>query len=82
MVEGFGPDLPADDLASITALFDEVDARLAAVGMPIGEAVKDPVTRFRVETLETRVEALKAEVATEVGPNLGVETGFSSADGD
>lgn len=82
VVEGFGPDLPADDLAAITALFDEVDARLAAVGMPIGEAVKDPVTRFRVETLETRVEALKAEVATEVGPNLGVETGFSSADGD
>jgi predicted lipoprotein len=50
--------------------------------MPIGEAVKDPVTRFRVETLETRLEALKAEVDAEVGPNLGVETGFSSADGD
>ncbi|MBL9060495.1 MAG: peptidase M75, partial [Mangrovicoccus sp.] len=54
---------------------------LTAVGMPIGEAVKEPVTRFRVETLETRVEGLKDEVDHEVGPNLGVQTGFSSADG-
>ena len=73
--------MPEGVLSSVAG-FDEVDARLAAVGMPIGEAVKDPVTRFRVETLETRLEALKAEVDAEVGPNLGVETGFSSADGD
>lgn len=82
VVEGFATAVPADDLAELADFFDEARDRLAAVGMPIGEAVKDPVTRFRVETLETRVEALKDEVGHEVGPNLGVQTGFSSADGD
>lgn len=82
VVDGFAGAVPADDLAELGEFFDEVDNRLTAVGMPIGEAVKDPVTRFRVETLETRVEGLKDEVDHEVGPNLGVQTGFSSADGD
>lgn len=80
--QGFDGALPDDDRLEVMTEFAEAQERLTGLGQPIAEAVKDPVTRFRVETLETKIEALKAEVAHEVGPNLGVDTGFSAADGD
>ncbi|MCA8878956.1 MAG: imelysin family protein [Rhodobacteraceae bacterium] len=80
--QGFDGAIPPADLASVMTVVAETGDRLDAVGMPIGEAVKDPMTRFRVESLESKVEQLKTEVASEIGPALGVDTGFSAADGD
>lgn len=57
-------------------------ARVAGIGAPLDQAVADPMTRFRVEGLQTQVVYLRLHFDEMIGPELGVETGFSPSDGD
>lgn len=79
---GFAGDIREPDRAWILQVFGQAHTRLDAIEMPISEAVQDPMTRVRVEGLQTKMTYLRSELAQNIGPNLGVDTGFSAADGD
>lgn len=79
---GFAGDVRETDRGWILQVFEQSEGRLAAIDQPIAEAVQDPESRIRVEALQTRIRYLQLEIAKTLGPNLGVETGFSAADGD
>ncbi len=49
---------------------------------PTLEGVNDPSSRFRIESLKQQIDDLRNTVATELGPHLGVSSGFNSLDGD
>lgn len=66
----------------VLGVIDDTRARVADIGAPLDVAVADPVTRFRVEGLQTKVRYLLLQFDQEIGPGLGVETGFSPSDGD
>ncbi|MEZ5766831.1 MAG: imelysin family protein [Paracoccaceae bacterium] len=66
----------------VEGVIDDTRARVADIGAPLDQAVADPMTRMRVEGLQTKVTYLLLQFDQEVGPGLGVETGFSPADGD
>ncbi len=57
-------------------------ARIGDIGAPLDKAVAKPMTRIRVEGLQSEMRSLHVQLAEIVGPSLGVETGFSAADGD
>ncbi|MCA8883202.1 MAG: imelysin family protein [Rhodobacteraceae bacterium] len=83
MIErGFAGDIREPDRSWILQVIDQAHARLDTVGQPIYDAVQDPTARFRVEALKQKIEYLRDELARDIGPNLGVDTGFSAADGD
>ncbi len=79
---GFAGDVRDPDRAWILQIFGQAHDRLDAIGTTISEAVEDPATRFRVESLQDKIAYLRSEFARTVGPELGVDTGFSAADGD
>jgi len=79
---GFEGAVPPDEIDELLAVMDQTQARLDAIGVPLAEAVEDPMTRIRVEGLQTQVQHLKTKLAQDIGPILEVETGFSAADGD
>ncbi|MFD0981255.1 imelysin family protein [Tropicimonas aquimaris] len=79
---GFAGDVRETDRGWILEVFEQTEGRLAAIEQPISEAVKEPTSRIRVEAMQTKVRHLQLEMAKNLGPNLGVETGFSAADGD
>ncbi|SFC66636.1 imelysin family protein [Tropicimonas isoalkanivorans] len=79
---GFAGDLRETDRAWILTVFAQALNRQAEIGDPLAEAVTEPDGRARVEALQTKIRYLQLEVAKDVGPNLGVDTGFSAADGD
>lgn len=79
---GFAGDLREPDRAWIMRVFGQVAGRLDDLGMPIADAVADPMSRVRVEGVHSKVVYLQSEIAQDVGPALGVDTGFSAADGD
>ncbi|MBY6158063.1 imelysin family protein [Pseudooceanicola nitratireducens] len=68
---------PVTDQAFADAL-DEA----RALDDPIFDGVSDPSGRLRVEILQQRVQAIRTAVSAEIGAQLGVGTGFNSADGD
>lgn len=79
---GFGGQVPRSEIDELLEVIDQTQERLAEIGAPVAEAVRDPMTRIRVEGLQTQVHFLQRELALDIGPALGVETGFSAADGD
>ena len=82
VMSGFAGDLGDNTRSWMRTLFDQTEDRAAAIDAPIYEAVADPMQRIRVEGLQSKVLYLQNQMAQDVGPNLGVETGFSAADGD
>ena len=83
MIEfGFAGDIREPDRAWVLKVIDQTHRKLDTVKMPIHEAVQQPATRLRVEAVQTKVGYLKSQLAQDIGPNLGVDTGFSAADGD
>lgn len=80
--DGFAGDIREPDRAWVLRLIQQTRARIDKVGLPISEAVKDPQTRIRVEALRSKVDQIRQAIAEDVGPGLGVNTGFSPADGD
>lgn len=83
MVEfGFAGDIREPDRAWMLRVLAQANERIARIDAPIPEAVQSPDTRFLVEALQTKINQLRDVMAQDIGPNLGVDTGFSPADGD
>lgn len=80
--DGLAGDIREPDRAWVLTLFTQAEARVDRIGLPVAEAVKEPNTRIRVEALRDKVDALRRAFAEDIGPALGVDTGFSPADGD
>lgn len=77
------------DLASILGEAPRTEASLnraielaAALDDPGLQGVADPMSRFRVEALQTAVREARTIAAEELGDLLGVSVGFNSGDGD
>ncbi|WP_208352090.1 imelysin family protein [Pseudaestuariivita rosea] len=49
---------------------------------PVFAGVSTPQGRFEVEALKQSIDDIRALVATQLGPKLGVAAGFNSLDGD
>ncbi len=79
---GFAGDLFEPKRSWVLRVFRQLDRRVAGLEQPLHVAVSDPDGRSRVETLRNRVRYLMRQLAEDIGPGLGVDTGFSSADGD
>ena len=79
---GFAGDIAENNRSWIYTVFEQTEGRVDSIGMPVSEAVADPMSYIRVEGLQSKVQYLQGEMDQEIGPNLGVETGFSAADGD
>ncbi|MCR8724166.1 imelysin family protein [Frigidibacter sp. ROC022] len=71
------------DLASqIDYAFGRAIDSARALDDPIFAGVADPMARFRVESLQQMLFAIRNAVRGELGPALGVSEGFSINDGD
>ncbi|MCI4661825.1 MAG: imelysin family protein [Neomegalonema sp.] len=66
----------------VLRVVDQAHERIGRIGMPLHEAVKAPQTRIRAEAVQTKIRYLQLQLAQDIGPGLGVDTGFSAADGD
>ena len=66
----------------LLAAFQDAIDRTAALDDPRFAGVSDPQNRFRIETIKSRLDEIRGMLATELGPELGVELGFNSLDGD
>lgn len=73
-----GPEL---DALMLRAFAMTVEAAKAVAG-PLGKAVSDPALRPAVETLNTRVLALKQIIRTDLANTLDIAVGFNALDGD
>ena len=78
-----GPLAEHPDLATqIDYAFGRALEAVAEMDDPVLAGVADPIARFRVESLQTTLFAIRDAVRGELGPALGVSQGFSSNDGD
>lgn len=80
-----GARLAADDPAlqqSLSAAFARAQAQVAALDDPSFAGVAAPVSRIKVEAIRSRVEEVRAIAENELGPSLGVASGFNALDGD
>lgn len=68
---------PATDAA-----FDTVLANARDLMDPVFAGVDDPATRLKVEIVQQGIRAASAAIQAELGVQLGVGSGFNSADGD
>ncbi len=83
MIEhGFAGDIREPDRAWVLQVIGQARSRMDKIGAPIPQAVTDPAHRIRVEGLQTKINDIRSVMAQDIGPNLGVDTGFSPADGD
>ncbi|MFV0360765.1 imelysin family protein [Tropicimonas sp.] len=78
----FGPALKPDLRTRFDMTAARAEARLETLDQPLAEEVSTPSSRIRVEAAQTLVRELQQLLNGEIGPELGVETGFSAADGD
>ena len=78
----FGPAIGADALGPVDRAFEAALAAAGRVGGPIDAEVAITQGRFRVEALQSAVRHVQEEVASHVGPTVGVTGGFNAMDGD
>ncbi len=69
----------AEDLSQA---FDKAIARAQSLDDPALAGVAIPQGRLRVEALQQSINDIRAIVATDLGPTLGINAGFNSLDGD
>lgn len=62
--------------------FDRALSQLADLKDPVFAGVAEPHGRLKVEVIQQSVDTIRAIVRDEVGPTLGVASGFNSLDGD
>lgn len=82
LLQGFGGDVSEPARAWVADVVTQTKDRVAGLGMPLHEAIQDPQARWRVDGLRNKITYLILQFDTDIGPELGVETGFSPADGD
>lgn len=80
--QGFAGAILEADRLRLLGEIDRTRDRISTIGASLDKAVSDPMTRIRVEGSQSQVHNLRLQVAEVIGPSLGVETGFSAADGD
>lgn len=80
--DGFADAVPDEDLAPVLRRIPVLAEQVMRLEPPIPEAVADPYLRIRVEAIQTRVREARTALADRIGPALGIEPGFSPADGD
>lgn len=73
---------PGADAAATDAAFARAIDIAARLEDPVFAGVSDPAGRLKVEVLWTAVEQVRARVAGDLGPALGVAQGFNAQDGD
>jgi predicted lipoprotein len=66
----------------VDAAFEAALAAAGRVAAPIDVEVATPQGRVHVEALQAAVKKVQTEVASHVGPALGVTSGFNALDGD
>jgi uncharacterized protein len=66
----------------VTASFDRAEAAIAAVTLPIEEAVADPMQAAALADLAGATQDLQRLIGEELSATLGLSVGFSSLDGD
>ncbi|MDA7966304.1 imelysin family protein [Ruegeria sp.] len=71
-----------DIATSLDAGFNKAITRAQKLEDPVLAGVATPQGRLRVEALQQEINDLRAIVATELGPTLGISAGFNSLDGD
>jgi uncharacterized protein len=68
--------------AKFASKFDQSLRKTQQLDDPIFASVVTPQGRFRVEALQQTVNDIRALVASDLGPTLGVAAGFNALDGD
>jgi predicted lipoprotein len=68
--------------ARLQAAFQKPLQRAQELDDPRLQGVEKPSKRFRIEALQQEVNDLRALIASDLGPALGVLAGFNSLDGD
>ena len=80
-----GAILAQHDPALAETLQDDFQAALKDAGAlddPLLAGVADPLKRLRVESLQTSIGHVRDIVEADLGPSLGVASGFNAMDGD
>tara|TARA_R110000850_G_scaffold79701_7_gene171713 strand:- start:392 stop:1408 length:1017 start_codon:yes stop_codon:yes gene_type:complete len=67
---------------TLSGLFDKAIAQLDDLGDPAFAGVALPQSRLRIEVLQQSVDAIRTTVRDDLGPTLGVASGFNALDGD
>ncbi len=62
--------------------FDRALAKLQVLDDPVFAGVDTPQSRLHVEIIQQAVDDIRVIAATELGPRLGVASGFNALDGD
>jgi hypothetical protein len=78
----FAPAIGPDEAAPVDAAFAAALAAAGRVAAPIDVEVATPQGRIHVEALQGALKNVQEEVASHVGPAVGVTSGFNSMDGD
>lgn len=68
--------------ALFTAGFDKSLKKAGQLDDPVFANVATPIGRFRIEALQQSINDIRALVASDLGPTLGVAAGFNALDGD
>ncbi|WP_108257887.1 imelysin family protein [Mangrovicoccus ximenensis] len=71
-----------EDAESVRSAYDRAFVTLDRLGDPTLGEVSDPMGRFRVETVQQRIDDVREDVREHVGGPLGLAQGFNSQDGD
>jgi predicted lipoprotein len=79
-VRDVAKDAELDDL--LRRAFAQTLATAGTVKMPLGQAVRDPQERAKLETLKTEAQALKTILAKRLTAALAIPLGFNALDGD
>ena len=74
-----GHDEVADKLA---ADFSRLESMTETLDDPTFAGVADPIARFRIEAIQTAINAIRETVTWQLGAALGVQEGFNALDGD
>jgi predicted lipoprotein len=77
----FAPEIGVE-AEPVDAAFEAALAAASRVAAPIDVEVATPQGRIHVEALQVAVKKVQTEVASHVGPALGVTSGFNALDGD
>lgn len=78
----FAPAIGPDEARPVLNAFDAALAATGRVVAPIDVEVASPQGHIHVEAVQSALKKVQEEVASHVGPPLGVASGFNSMDGD
>ncbi|MBO9466428.1 imelysin family protein [Tropicibacter sp. R15_0] len=79
---GFKTEDNKDDIEALLHKLAEIQSRIEAFDAPLDVVVTDPITRFRVEAVQTETRLLQLALTETLGGGMGLKLGFSAADGD